>query len=342
MFELMYYPLVHPPRRTIFESVLYWDRLASLVPGGAGVSAYDFSGDLDLLMQEQLYRPTWLEGLMLNDQEAYDRVMRTIGRVLADDADLTIPDNLGPESRLWFGKLPAIVEQDLIRDGLLVPDETDQGALRGNPRVLLATMACFAEEASMILETTNRRVVPTTDSVYAHECTTLPLDEREVRSSWMLDVAPLLPVPEDSTPLEDVLDFRSRNRDALDACMRGSRQLLAAVRNEGITNPTEIVLEFERRLVEAVAEVRNRGLRRFTWAAKRSTWVAVATSAAVTASALSDGNAAAVGAATVAGGIAINLATTPTRARDDRFTYLHQLTMNFENNLPAQWVGARL
>lgn len=342
MFELMYYPLVHPPRRTIFESVLYWDRLASLVPGGAGVPEYDFSGDLDLLMQENLYRPTWLEGLMLNDHEAYSRVMRTIGRVLADDGDFAIPDNLGPESRLWFGKLPAMVEQDLIRQRLLVPDETNQDALRGNPRVLLATMACFAEEASMILETSNRRVVPTTDNVYAHECTTLPLDESEVRVSWMLDVAPLLPVPEDSTPLEDVLAFRHDNREALDACMRASRELLAAVRNEGITNPKEVVMEFERRLVEAVTEVRNSGLQRFMWAVKRSTWVAVATTAATTASVIADGPAVAVGTATVVGGLAVNLATSPTRVRDDRFSYLHQLTTNLGNHLPAQWVGARL
>jgi hypothetical protein len=124
--------------------------------------------------------------------------------------------------------------------------------------------------------------------------------------------------------------------------MQASRELLAAVRNEGITNPNEVVMEFERRLVEAVTEVRNSGLQRFIWAVKRSMWVAVATTATTTASAISDGPAVAIGTATVVGGLAVNLATTPTRVRDDRFTYLHQLTTNLESHLPARWVGARL
>lgn len=337
MFELLYYPLIHPPKRTLFEATLYWDSLTSLVPDPARRGSYELHDDLRLLEDAGRYRRTELEPMMLGQNEALERAMKTVSRVIkrADKKKLVIPDQLGADTRLWSGKLPAVVEWKLRERGLLVEDSRQDGALRGNPQVLLATMACFAEEASMLLERPERRVVPTTDNRYSHECATIPLTKASAQTSWMIDVGELLPVPDDETPISDVMEFRRKYNDELSRCMTASREMLAELRRE-IDNPREVVMAFNEELTQAITDLRSAGRARIRWAAKRASWFTIATGAAVTATtaaahAESLGGAATliVAANTVVGGLAVNFASTPTRPRDERYSYLHQLNAAF-------------
>jgi hypothetical protein len=342
MFELMYYPLIHPPKPTLLEATLYWDSLTSLVPEPARRNFYILDDDLRLLEDEGLYRRTELEPMMFQQDDAIGRVMKTITRVIkrADPETLVIPDRLAADTRLWSGKLPWVVEERLRSRRLLVADDRQEGALRGNPQVLLATIACFAEEASMLLERqTGDRVVPSTDNRYAHACATIPLAKSNTQVSWMIDVGQLLPIPDPHTPLTEVVQFRRRYGDELRRCMQASRKLLAELRQE-IDNPREVVMAFEGQLAEAITDVRSAGKSRFRWAARRTSWFAVATGAtAIAGSATAEGFSSAMplvlAASTVAGGVAVNLASASTRQRDERFSYLHQLSATFPSATPS-------
>ncbi|MFC7724917.1 hypothetical protein ACFQW6_07355 [Nocardioides sp. GCM10028917] len=342
MFELLYYPLVHPPRRTLLEATLYWDSLTSLAPGPASEGWYVWEEDLRVLEGEGVYRRTHLEPMMLEHDVVLDRVMDRITEVIdhADPSTLTVPDRFAPDTRLWSGKLPSRVEEGLRERRLLVDDDRHEGALRGNPQILLASIACLAEEASMLLEEqTGNRVVPSTDNRYSHACATIPLPSTGAEVSWMVDVGQLLPIPDADTPIADVIQFRNSHTDELGRCLDASRNMLAELRQE-IANPREVVMEFAQRLTAAITDLQNAGKSRFRWGVKRASWLTVATGAtAVGGSAAIDVSVHAtplvLALSTVGGGIAVNLASAPTRPRDDNFTYLHQLSEVFPSALAA-------
>jgi hypothetical protein len=256
-----------------------------------------------------------------------DTVERVVDRAAPET--LAIPDQLSADTRLWSGKLPLLIEHQLRERRLIVEDDRQVGAFRGNPQVLLATMACFAEEASMLIEKRSaNRVVPTTDNRYSHACTTLPLDDNEARLSWMVDVGQLLPVPDSDTPLAQVIQFRRDHESELARCMAACRRLLAELRNE-IHNPREVVLTFNKELSEAIDDVRKAAKSRLRWAGRRAIWIAIATGAATVASMADLLTPVLIGSATVAGNVAVNLATVPGRPRDHDFYYLHQLSATF-------------
>jgi hypothetical protein len=312
----------------MFEAALYWDKLTSLVPEVDHSGGYTLREDLRRMQDADLYSGTSLDELVVETSAIVETVERVIQ--LAKPGDLDIPDELNSYTSLLSGKLPHELEWALTSRDLLVRDSRDESAWRGNPRILLAVLACAADLASMRLEDrSGHRYVPTTSSRFAHQCATLPLTTGTARLSWMIDVGGALPVPDSDTPIDKVLAFRSKYEDERQRCIAAVRQLQARLRAE-IANPAEVLREQNRELADAVADLRNAGRGRFKWGLKRVVWTLVATAAGTVAgtpvASITPVIPAAVAAAT---GITVNLATAQSRTRDDRYTYLHQLETEF-------------
>lgn len=135
---MMYYPFVHPPRPVLWQALLYWDELTSISPE----DGYRFGRDLMELRDLGLYRPSHADDLPQKARAAlisdlFQVVERTPGEAL-----VPVPGPLAPDNRLYWGKLPYMVEQDLIELGALIPQD---GMLRASPTLLAQLMIVLAK-----------------------------------------------------------------------------------------------------------------------------------------------------------------------------------------------------
>jgi hypothetical protein len=333
MYEMLYYPLVHPPQRTVFQAVLYWDRLTSMVPEvHQGFEAYVLRPDLAALEDAGLYRRTMLERVHW-EPGAMDDIVRNVQAIQGEVAPgtLDIPDELNSYTRLWSSKLPTQIEDELLRMGVVV--EHEAGTLRGNPHLLFAVLAITAERAAVTLSNRTRHmVVPTTTDRFALECAIAPSPSSGTSVSWMANIGSFLPVPDSDTPIDQVIAFRSAYDDERKRCIKAVRELQARLRQE-IADPREVIHEMKEEIAEATSDLKAAG-RRFRWM-KTSIWSLV-------------GLAGAAGAAVPIGDVAtptevmlnaasslistagITLALVPSRPPRNPYVYLHQLESRFQ------------
>ncbi len=352
MYTMLHYPLVNPPRSTIFEAILYWDQLASVVPMRRDANYPDvldlavLRNDLRLLQQEGLYTPLWAENVIDNgDSLFYDLDFEIESALATFGAELPPPDpELSVYSRLWYGKVPYNVEAHLVARGALVPSEKEAGAWQVNRIVLQALMAVLARHIAARTEWSQpgTRYVPCTSSDFAHLCATAPVvpprrvpawrspdpSRHEVEHSWLLDVSNVLPVPDTDTPIEDVVEFAREFSEERNVCVRGVRELQARL-SSTTSNATELVLESEREIRSAVSELKRAGKARFGRLALRSVLITVATGGSYVGAEALDLPAILASAGAVASGYAINIASAPTRPRSDELSYLYQLERRF-------------
>lgn len=322
---MRYYPLVHPPRNMLFEAALYWDGITSMVPGGAGqYESYLVGDDLALLKDAGLYRPTYLSKVLRGHElnEIISDVSQLTATMPAGDFDP--PTRMDMYSRLWSGKVPAVVESYLLAAGLLRPNPENELALLGDPRLLMTLMSTSADYASASLQEEFKqfRFVPATSDAFAHVCATDPLVSHPSGESLMLDVGGILPIPAPETPIEHILAFRARYADERTRCMEAVRKLHVELRRNEV-HPREVELEMRSEIERSLRDLRRAGQETFRWAAGRTVWITLAVVGGTVAGGPLGG---AIAAAT---GIAINMATQPARVRDERFSYIHQFETHF-------------
>ncbi|WP_328993937.1 hypothetical protein OG394_06140 [Kribbella sp. NBC_01245] len=326
-YTMLFYPLVHPPKLTLFEAVLYWDGLTSLVPTNVNYfSAFGNSNELGLLRDEGIYTPTLLD----DNLPGYDALVDQLAQIssLFDTYHHPPSEQLNMYTRLWQGKLPLRIEHDLLSSGLIVPDDTQPGAFRGHAGMLSALLSLAASQAATQLQRIpgRSRFIPSTSDEFADRCATDPTAASQVTPSWVLDVSRALPVPPQDTPLERVLDFRAEFEDERRGCVRAVRDLQNDLR-ECIDDPSELVWETQEKIDAALTELRSGARARFGDIATRSVAVTVAISAPLAAG-LHGGPLITAGAVALSG-LAINIASRNIRKADDRFSYIYQLEKRF-------------
>jgi hypothetical protein len=220
-YNMLYYPLVHPPKSTLFEAALYWDGLTSLVPTDPSYfSRFGASHDLELLQDEGIYTPTLLDSTISGYQVVVDELEQVLSKF--DIRQFSPDDQLNMYTRLWKGKLPLTIEWQLVDRGLLVADAHEPTALRGNSAMLQALLSIAATYAAKQLQNTPGRniYVPSTTDNFASRCATAPLSQgpTDAAPNWIVDVSRALPIPPPDTPLEHVLasatSSKTRDRPA--------------------------------------------------------------------------------------------------------------------------------
>jgi hypothetical protein len=217
--KMMYYPFVHPPRPVLWQALLYWDALTSISP----VYGYQFGRDLEALRDRGLYQPAHADDLPARARAALVNDLCQVVMELPGADLVPVPGPLGPDNRVYWGKLPYQVEHDLLSIGALVPDD---GMLRASPVLLSRLMVVLAKH----LAAATRGVIPFTDSPSAQQVAFTPLGpDLSLRRSWQLQIGGFLPIPAPNTPLTRVLDFREAYSDEREELARAVLKLLLSV-----------------------------------------------------------------------------------------------------------------
>ena len=122
----------------------------------------------------------------------------------------SVPGPLNANNRVYWGKLPLTVQDDLV----------EIGALLRRRRACTAYRRCSCRALlSYLLSTwpgSGGMVIPFTDSLPAHRVAFAPLGpDLSLRQAmaWQVDIGDLLPIPRPETPLVYVLRFRAAYHD---------------------------------------------------------------------------------------------------------------------------------
>lgn len=167
-----------------------------------------------------------------------------------DLVPVPVPGPLGPDNRLYWGKLPHEVEDDLVEIGALVPQED---MLHASPLLLSRLMVMLAKH----LAAAERGVIPFTDLPSANQVAFAPLGPDLLhRRCWQLQIGQMLPVPAYDVPLTKVLEFRDAYDDERQELTRTVRKLLLDMSGPGDeADPAEV----QRRIKKAVQRLKRAG-----------------------------------------------------------------------------------
>jgi hypothetical protein len=279
-------------------------------------------------MDRGLYRPTHADDLPPRARADLVSDLRQVVEELPGEDLVPVPGPLGPDNRVYWGKLPYEVEDDLVELGALVPQER---MLRASPVLLSRLMVVLAKH----LAAAARGVIPFTDSPSANQVAFAPLGpDLRHRRCWQLQIGHLLPVPAHDVPLTKVLDFRDAYDDERQELARAMRKLLLFMSEPGgEADPVAVQQQIE----EAVQRLERAGHSRGILWMERSLW------------AFAGLGAAAAGAYalplygwlfTALSGLGISVATVVTRAGvATDFAYLQHLRSTFPT---APWPTPQL
>jgi len=149
--------------------------------------------------------------------------LRQVVDELPGDDLVPVPGPLGPDNRVYWGKLPYEVEDDLVDIGALVPQD---GMLRASPVLLSRLMVILAKH----LAVATRGVIPFTNSPSANQVAFAPLGpDLRHRRCWQLQIGHLMPIPAHDVPLTKVLEFRDAYDDERQELTRAVRKLLLSM-----------------------------------------------------------------------------------------------------------------
>jgi hypothetical protein len=320
--KMMYYPFVHPPRPVLWQALLYWDKLTSITPE----DGYQFRHDLMVLRDLGLYQPTHADDLPPRARADLVSDLRQVAEELPGEDLVPVPGPLGPDNRVYWGKLPYEAEHDLVEIGALVPQDD---MLRASPVLLSRLMVVLAKH----LAAAARGVIPFTNSPSANQVAFAPLGpDLRHRRCWQLQIGHLLPIPASDVPLTKVLEFRDAYDDERQELARAVRKLLLSMSEPGDeADPVAVQQHIEKAVQRLERAGHSRGI---LWM-ERSLW------------AFAGVGAAAAGAYalphydwlfTALSGLGISVATVVTRAGvSTDFAYLQHLRSTFPT---APWPTA--
>jgi hypothetical protein len=220
---MMYYPFVHPPRPVLWQALLYWDNLTSIAPVDG--YQYQFGAELTALEDLGLYRPAHADDLPSQALANLVGDLRRVVEELPGEDLVPVPGPLEAGNRVYWGKLPLTVQEELVGIGALARE--DDSMFRVSPVLLSRLMIVLAKH----LAGASRGVIPFTDSLPAHQVAFAPLGpDLRLREAlaWQMDIGALLPIPARDTPLVDVLKFRLAYPDEREQLAQAVRQLLIA------------------------------------------------------------------------------------------------------------------
>ncbi|WP_280353095.1 DUF6236 family protein [Nocardia abscessus] len=354
MPDLLYYPRINAPRSVIYEAMLYWDRLVTVVPPGSPEEYLDPA--MRQVHAAGFYMPLVADDWPMMPGRDLERVLWQLTHMLDQiPADDLIP-NGGPDNYVYAAKLSSEIRDELERRGLSL--RLDRSRLRIH--VSAATQLCLISTAARDIARRFRErdgrdgrnvLYPYTDSPAAHLFAHMPFapdyrppfsndltpgrsprwaaelsfPERRTALCWEVQVGGLLPVPNDEVLLDDLITFRERYDGERQRLMEAIDRLVRGLQRN-YDHPQDVLHEVRRDLESALADLTAAGRStRIKWV-RRSVTVSIALAAGYAGQKLFPEATWVLG---VIGGAAINIATNQTRPTGHGvagdFSYLHRV-----------------
>ncbi|MFD0361979.1 hypothetical protein ACFQZZ_11050 [Nocardia sp. GCM10030253] len=352
MPDLLYYPRINAPRAVIHQALLYWDRLATVVPRGSLEELLDPA--MRQVHSAGLYNPVSADRWP-TEREGMERALRRLTHLLDQiPADDLIPQG-GPDSYLYSAKLSHEILLELERRRLSLPMGDDGLQIR----VSAATQLCLISVAARDIAQQYRArdghrgrhaLYPYTDSPAAHLFAHTPFaadylppssdlhPERDPRRAqhiyfpgprttpcWEVQIGRLLPVPRDEVLIDDLIAFRERYHDERQRLMMAIDLLVHGLQLH-YDHPQDVLRAVQRELEDALADLTAAGRSaRIGWI-RQSVTVTIALAAGYAGQKLFPEAGWVLGAI---GGVAINVATNQTspsgKGPAEDFSYLHRV-----------------
>lgn len=334
MPAMLYYPRINAPVPVLYQALLYWDELATVVPLG-------YERDLDDQMRRVadagLYRP--IEARRVYQPWTLDEVGPELEHALRSlPVDDLIPPNRGTtdeaNTRMYTSKLHREVLDELLRRRLAyITPGSDPETLTASPALLMILVSITARRVSA---DTNARLGctgpealrPYTDIDISFHLGNDPIPSRDAIECWQVEIGGLLPVPHTEVMMSDVIAFRNRYADERQRLMRELDRFLHELQHSH-QHPIDVTRGIQNRLNDAVADLTAAARAKRITLIRGSVTVLVAVAAGIAALNVPPQVAVALG---VLGNIAINLTTSRIRYEPripreqlDDYTYLQRV-----------------
>lgn len=322
MPQLLYYPKINAPDPVIHQALLYWDRLATIVPPGA-VQNDLFDVRMRQVADAGLYRPVDVRDWPQGDQE--EIIAR---RVIDFDLNRRHVSREGrATSHVYEAKLSRYLRRILrtqahISSGAPGPTIPVNSELYG---WIMSTMVrdIAAEHDGRFGHLAEQSLVPHADSFLHHQLTHWP-GQGAAHPCWGVEIGGLLPVPDSSVPLTVLLNFRQRHEDERRRLILAVNRLVHELQAH-YEHPKDVFRAVQTEMEEALADLRQAGWSRGISWAHRSITIMIALASGYAGAKLPSQYGWLLG---VVGGISINIATSQSgasqRQMSNDFTYLHR------------------
>lgn len=349
---LLYYPKVMPPTEVVYRSALYWDFVATIVPG-----TYEevITEEARRLRDEGLYFPVRIEGPNYDEvlpERFFAELANLMDKVPLDElvpAQVEGPETQGhryPERSLYQDKLSARLMYELVHLGLARRDR-DSRTVWVSPVIAELLFDIAVERVAEVAGTELPSGVFTcTDNERSYWIGHRPIPTRRRRTPdnrrvavpcWQADIGQLLPTPEPGTPLQDVIRFRRRYETERIRLVTAIGDLQNRL-SEWSDDPRDILAQVGAELGAAERDLAAAGTAaKLNWV-RRGMYVFIAMATATStaaATALLDSPGLVLPTVTatlsVLGGLAVNLATNQivTAEGAQPFSYLHLTKQRF-------------
>ncbi|GAA2118174.1 hypothetical protein GCM10009759_65250 [Kitasatospora saccharophila] len=276
MPTMLYYPLVQPPQKAVHQALLYWDGIASLMPGDSDVQDEALSSELRDLKERHLYHPIALE-------EEYQGLLRRATEGLPVLADTLIEISGRQVPRSWILSYnskwnDAEILNSLVDLGLArrVRNPTSFKSLAMPREVVTLLTAVMAHEVAR--SSANRAYTPYTDQ-QAPDQVALGCDPNTGVAAWRVRLGQLLPTPSPATTTQQVLEFREKYADERERLLRATQEMLVELCRNW-EHPADVLRRMELELTSAREDYMDAAKsRRIAWT-ERSLYATVAVASA--------------------------------------------------------------
>jgi len=334
---MLYYPNINPPRELIYEGILYWDTIATIVPA----DHQRLLGDQMRQVHEAgLYVPI-NANRVLSQSSLEDVLYDFVGLLRTIPASELLPERAESGRggcRLNVVKFPAELILELVERGLARLDEdftpgSFSQTLWVPPAVEVCLLSIVARRAAHFGAevgcTSDHALRPHTDQYRAHLAghaitVASDLDRHEnIAPCWEVEIGRLLPIPAGEVVLADVLRFRERYDGERRRLMQAIDRLIHELRVQ-YDHPQDVLRVVEAELTSSIIDLRAAIRSTKVGWVKRSAAISIAVGSGYGAITLGSPFSWLLG---IAGGLAINVATNKIRTGGGRsaFSYLHRV-----------------
>ena len=256
---ILYYPRINiQDDAWLRNAILYWDEVSSIVP----YENYEnFSPELSYLQERGVYKPVYPQELFFSGVseefcnviekriKAYKRSMiKNFHKTQKESVKIHRNKICAPylHDLIHYNKLPRKL-MDLLVDEKFIYDYNCNGWMEIDSKVAQIYMRTLAE---YLIKYSDKDTVLGTDNItHSREIYSNSRNRTNLRTQCCkIDIVNCLPQPSEDVSFEDILDFKNRRKDELNAFRQKIRKLEANIYK---ADSLELIRHYENQFIES-------------------------------------------------------------------------------------------